>query len=102
MKLVRDKIPSIILNSGRKCSSRRVYGADEHMVMLKKKMEEESLEFLQNPSIEEAADMYEVLLTMIELSGHHLDDVIREALYKRDERGGFTDGIILEKVDETG
>ena len=41
MKLVRDKIPEIILSSGRECSTRKVYGNDEHLVWLKKKMEEE-------------------------------------------------------------
>ena len=100
MKLVRDKIPDIILKSGRECISRRVYGTDEHKVLLKKKMEEESLEFLQKPCLEEAADMYEVLLAMITLSGHNIEDVVREAVFKKEKRGGFGGGIILEKVLE--
>jgi len=99
MKLVRDKIPEIILSSGRECSTRKVYGNDEHLVWLKKKMEEETKEFLKDPCVEEAADIYEVFLAMVNLAGLSLDEVTTKAYYKREERGGFTGGIILERAD---
>ena len=47
MKLVRDSIPEIIEESGSWCLTRTVHGPDEHMVMLKSKMEEEAQEFSQ-------------------------------------------------------
>tara|TARA_Y100000994_G_scaffold155349_1_gene127243 strand:+ start:264 stop:581 length:318 start_codon:yes stop_codon:yes gene_type:complete len=98
MKLVRDDIPRIIEDAGKGCTLRYCNGRDEHMVFLGLKMTEEVQEFLQDPSLEEAADMYEVLLTMIQASGHDFDTVVRAASRKRFERGGFGKGIVLKEV----
>ena len=100
MKLVRDGIPEIIEATGKWCLTRTVHGIDEHMVFLKEKIVEEAEEFIANPSYEEAADMLEVIKTFCYLNDLEFDVVISAAQNKQEERGGFYNGIILQKVGE--
>ena len=98
MKLVRDMIPEIIEGDGSWCLTRKVHGPDEHMVFLKAKMEEETSEFIENPCYEEAADMLEVLKAFCHLNGLDWNIVEGAAFDKALARGGFTAGIILQRV----
>ena len=100
MKLVRDFIPQIIEEDGKTCYWRKVNDHTEHMQCLKLKIIEEAEEFIENPSYEEAADMLEVVRTFASINGLNFDDVITAAKNKAVKRGGFKDGIILEKVYE--
>ena len=98
MKLVRDFIPEIIEEDGKWCLTRVATGVDEHVGFLKAKMEEETQEFIDNPSYEEAADMLEVIKTFCYLNNLEFDVVINVARNKQETHGGFTRGIILQKV----
>jgi len=98
MKLVRDKIPEIIEKAGKWCLCRSVHGKDEHVVMLKHKMEEEIGEFIRDPCYEEAADILEVLRALASLYDLEMNEIRRTADNKRNERGGFSKGIILQNV----
>ncbi len=100
MKLVRDLIPAIIYENGKKCNWRKVHGKDEHFALLKLKMIEELDEFMEDPCYEEACDLYEVFCEMLKLRKLHFDQVVETASRKRFIRGGFTTGIVLEGVDE--
>jgi predicted house-cleaning noncanonical NTP pyrophosphatase (MazG superfamily) len=62
-KLVRDKIPEIIFNTG---STPKVYIANElqYSEHLKKKLQEEVQEFLEDPCVQELADIQEVILSI--------------------------------------
>ena len=73
MKLVRDKIPSIIESCGKEPEIDVVNSKKEYLLWLKAKMDEESQEFLQNPCLEEAADVYEVFLSFLHLTSPNLD-----------------------------
>ena len=98
MKLVRDHIPEIIEEDGNWCLTRQVHGVDEHIVMLKEKMIEETQEFIENPCYEEAADMIEVIKAFCYLSNLEWDSVLSTAVDKEESRGGFYRGVILQKV----
>ena len=98
MKLVRDNIPEIIEGDGKWCLCRRVNGADEHMVWLKEKIVEEAQEFIENPSYEEAADMIEVIKAFCHLNKLEWEAALGAAERKEEERGGFYNGIVLQKV----
>jgi predicted house-cleaning noncanonical NTP pyrophosphatase (MazG superfamily) len=98
MKLVRDHIPEIIEEAGEWCLTRVVNGTDEHMAFLKEKIVEESQEFIDNPSYEEAADMLEVVKAFCYFNNLEFDAVINIARNKQDTHGGFHNGIILQKV----
>ena len=96
-KLVRDKIPEIIREAGSDC---RIHSAGESELTyyLAKKMQEEVAEFIEDPSVEEAADIYEVFRSLLKMRNLDLSDVIFKAEDKRAERGGFELGIILDEV----
>ena len=97
MKLVRDRIPRIIQDSGKttKCHSADL---EEFSHRLEDKMKEELTEFMDNPCHEEAADMYEVLRCLCWINNLYMEDVINAADIKRINKGGFTKGIVLEEV----
>ena len=100
MKLVRDQIPKIIKESGKWCLCKTIDQKEERLQWLIKKMNEEANEFAKNPSYEEAADMFEVLRACADLYSLDMDEVRCVADDKRKERGGFSEGIILEVVDD--
>jgi predicted house-cleaning noncanonical NTP pyrophosphatase (MazG superfamily) len=97
VKLVRDLIPQIIEQSGKNCT---YHEADyvEFEARLYSKMTEELNEFIEEPSVEEAADMYEVLCSICWLHKISLEDVTAAAQKKKMQRGGFYKGLVLEKV----
>lgn len=99
MKLVRDLIPKIIEESGKSCEYHTVKG-DELKQRLYDKMTEELNEFIGDPCIEEAADMWEVLHAIFDVHGLRHSDVMKAADEKLRKRGGFELGIVLEKVNE--
>ena len=100
MKLVRDKIPNIIKESNKTCEY-HIASEDEYKIRLYEKMVEELEEFIENPSLEEAADIYEVLSSMCALHSIHMTHVTYATLVKRKQRGGFEGAIVLERVSES-
>ena len=98
-KLVRDKIPEIIEADGLKPRTRILEDGD-YLIELVKKLKEEADEFLADPTIEELADIKEILIAIREAKGFHagaLEDVRRQ---KATERGRFKNKIFLESVDD--
>ncbi len=100
-KLVRDGIPKIIENDG-EIPITRILSDDEYVVELYKKLKEECNEVLeaktQKETIEELADVLEIIKSISELNGVDLEFVIEVADKKRHERGGFDGKIFLEKT----
>lgn len=98
-KLVRDKIPQLIEESGRKQTS-RILNEDEYFDALIDKVVEEIEEFRGSGIEEEIADVYEVLDCLVKQKGYepmHIDYI---RLIKREARGSFLDKILLEEVDD--
>ena len=96
-KLVRDKIPQILEREGKKFRIvKYVKDKEELLKLLLDKLIEEVYEFIKNPSIEEAADILEVLESILKIRGYSLKDVLDVKEVKRIERGGFDEGIIVE------
>lgn len=100
-KLVRDKIPQIIADNNK---GYKVHIADdqEYLDKLFIKVQEELEEFKEDPSVEEMADIFEVLDGLIDFFDLGYDDIINKKKEKKEERGGFKDRIILEKVISKG
>lgn len=97
-KLVRDEIPDIIATSGKSVQFRYLLDDDEYKMALELKLDEEVAEFHKNPSIEEIADIAEVLYALIDAYGFRAIDVMNYRAAKRDEKGGFDNGVFLEEV----
>lgn len=96
-KLIRDKIPEIIKDSGKNCDI--VIASElEHYELLKQKLIEETEEFLEDENLEELADIMEVLFSLAESIGYKEFDLLEKRNKKKLERGGFKEGIILKKV----
>ena len=98
-KLVRDKIPEIIRSKGKVYKTRKLDG-ENFLLELKKKLEEEVKEFLDDPSIEELAYNLEVVDSLSLILGSSFDDALRIKEEKKQARGGFSDHIFLEYVTE--
>lgn len=99
-KLVRDKIPDNIDNEpGRKCKY-KILDNSEYLKELNKKIIEEAYEFIEQNSIEELADLCEVLNAIMKLKGYSIEQVEKEMALKRNKKGAFNDKIYLEYVDE--
>ena len=97
-KLVRDRIPEIIVQKGSTPHTRIATSDDEFKEVLRKKLHEEVEEFIQNPSVEEAADIVEVLRAFTGVYSFSLENLEEVRYKKAQERGAFEKRIILEST----
>ena len=95
-KLVRDKIPEIIKSKG---GVPVIHIADdnEYWQKLKEKLQEEVKEFLEAESVEEMADVLEVIEAVINFKGFDKDELENVRNNKAEERGKFNKKVILEE-----
>lgn len=98
-KLVRDKIPEIMADSGIKATF-RILAQSEYMEYLEKKLDEEVEEFHASKDIEELADIMEVLYAIAVAKGRGADKLDAERIKKRGARGGFSNRILLLDIEE--
>ena len=98
-KLVRDKIPEIIEQDGRRCTA-RVLNDEEYLKALDAKLDEELAEYHKDQNVKELADLLEVLYAAAEARGFTEDELeaVREA--KAEKRGQFKKKLFLESVIE--
>lgn len=97
-KLVRDRIPENIEASGRKCEWRRLSEA-EYLARLDEKLNEELAEYQEDKSLEELADLLEVVMAVAEARASFAEvEAIRRA--KTEKRGGFAGRVLLCTTEE--
>ncbi len=96
-KLVRDHIPEIIMASGRRCQVVEL-PEDEYLTMLEKKLTEELAEYQQSKSLEELADLMEVIRAVAEARGSSMEAVEAIRVQKAEKRGGFKRRLLLREV----
>ncbi|KAB1192079.1 hypothetical protein GJR96_00935 [Haloferax sp. MBLA0076] len=99
-KLVRDDIPEIIRASG-ETPVVHTADADEFDRRLGEKLVEEAEEFAESGAVEELADVFTVVDAILARRESDWDTVRELAAEKTAERGGFEDGVVLERVDES-
>lgn len=98
-KLVRDKVPEVLEQEGKKYVIQ--YAEKEKMLdLLKDKLKEEAREFFQDDSLEGLADIVEVVFSLANKLGYSEEEVLVKRTEKREEKGGFEEGIVLERVCE--
>ncbi len=95
-KLVRDKIPEIVKQKGGTAVI-HIATRKEYWAKLKDKLREEVEEFNAKPSIEELADVLEVVDAIIEFKRFSVVSLEKVKKNKKRERGGFKKRIILEE-----
>ena len=100
-KLVRDKIPEIIENSGKEPII-RVLEDTEYKEELLKKLYEEYREVIESKikeeTLEECSDVLEVLIALLEYNGYTLEDLLKCRDEKKEKRGAFQKRLYLVKV----
>lgn len=98
-KLVRDRIPEIIASSGKQCVCRPL--SDEaYITMLDAKLNEELAEYQESKSMEELADLLEVIRAVARARGSSFDEVEAIRQDKTARRGGFEQKILLVEVKD--
>ena len=96
-KLVRDKIPEIIKQSGKECVT-HIASEEAYQKRLLQKLIEESNEMNEDPSIEELSDVLEVIDCIKTAFNFKDKDIQKMKLKKASERGSFLNRIVLEAV----
>ena len=99
-KLVRDKIPGIILSNGAKDCKTRILDDKEYLDALNTKLQEEMKEYLESGEVEELADLEEVLRAILDAKKVDYTEFEKIRQSKVNKRGAFKDKIFLESVDE--
>ena len=98
-KLIRDKNVEIIENLGMKASFEILddvrYGQELH-----KKLLEEVNEYLADYSIEEMADVMEVIMAILKFRGITFEQVQKVMEEKRNRKGAFENKVFLKQVVE--
>ena len=96
-KLVRDRIPEIIENSGNHCEI-EVVSDEVALEYLYKKLNEEVSELIEDKNLEEIADVVEVLFAIGKKYGYSEEDILNKRCEKIEKSGGFEGNIILKKT----
>lgn len=95
-KLVRDKIPEYIKSKGG-VPIIHIADEEEYWKKLKEKLQEEIEEFNANETIEEMADIQEVIDAMCSYKKFDKKELLSTKEKKAEERGSFKKKIILEE-----
>jgi len=98
-KLVRDNIPNIIISNGRKPKIKALKG-NQLISALNEKLIEEHEEYISEQdkykSVEELADMYEVIICLAKNKGVSREQFLEIAKAKSIKNGGFDAGYFYE------
>ncbi|MBR6649851.1 MAG: nucleoside triphosphate pyrophosphohydrolase [Clostridia bacterium] len=96
-KLVRDRIPEIIKNNGQACVT-EILSTEEYITALDEKLREEMEEYQCDKSIDELADLLEVVYSVAKARGWSIDELEEVRKTKAEKRGGFEKRIFLKEV----
>ena len=121
-KLVRDKIPNILMEQNKAFKAHLLHGSDFSKQLANKLIEEaielkaaiendihlsniEPLSFqecedLDKDALEEFADVFEVFTKLMKVENFKIEDLEKAVKEKRERNGGFEDKIFLEWVED--
>ncbi len=98
-KLVRDRIPEIIEANGKTCITEILSDA-QYLEVLDAKLNEELAEYQESKSMEELADLLEVMQAVVQARGWTWEQLEQTRREKAAQRGGFEKRILLKEVVE--
>ena len=96
-KLVRDRIPEIIEMSGKRCVC-SILPDEEYLARLDEKLNEELAEYQESKSMEELAELLEVIRAVAIARGSSIEEVEAIRQDKAAKRGGFEKKIWSESI----
>ncbi|MGF7229161.1 MAG: phosphoribosyl-ATP pyrophosphohydrolase [Candidatus Saccharibacteria bacterium] len=97
-KLVRDNIPAVVARAGGTAHI-RILNDDEYKHELVRKLDEEVAEFKADLSLEELADIQEVINALAIVIGESAGALEQSRARKAEKRGAFRDKLFLEYTD---
>ncbi|SIA62170.1 Phosphoribosyl-AMP cyclohydrolase [Mycobacteroides abscessus subsp. abscessus] len=102
-KLVRDKIPQIIEQSGKRFST-KILNDQDYIKYLQQKSYEELDEYcaaeINEDAVEELADLLEIIHSLARHHGSSIEEVEKVREKKAEKRGGFEEKIFLIEVED--
>lgn len=98
-KLVRDRIPEMIEQNGNSCIT-EILSDSQYQEMLDAKLTEELAEYQEDKSLEELADLLEVMWAVVRARGWTWEQLEQVRQEKAARRGGFEQKILLKEVIE--
>ncbi len=98
-KLVRDRIPEIIEADGKTCVC-EILSDEDYLSLLDQKLNEELAEYQESKSLEELADLLEVMQSVVKAHGWTLEELEQVRADKATKRGGFEKKVLLKEVLE--
>lgn len=102
-KLVRDAIPNIIDQNGKKATFRTL-DENEFLVEAKKKLHEELAEYEEattdTDAVEELADLLELIQALAKTHGVTVEELEAVRSKKQQQRGGFEERLYLIEVED--
>lgn len=99
-KLVRDKIPEAIERTEGRTANYKILNNKEYLQELDRKLFEEAHEFVEEHSVEELADLMEVISAIMNARGLSLEEVEVARKAKSDKKGKFDDKVYLIDVEQ--
>ena len=96
-KLVRDKIPDIIKSNGEKCQI-EILDDVKYLEELQKKLDEEVAEYHKDQTVEELADIVEVVYAIAATMGYSNYEFEMLRFVKKVDKGGFEEKIFLKET----
>ena len=99
-KLVRDKIPDAINKAEGRKANYKILSDEEYLKELDKKLFEEAHEFIEEHSVEELADLTEVIHAIMKYKGISLENVMEARRIKNNKKGAFENKIYLIDVEQ--
>jgi len=96
-KLVRDRIPDIIAESGKQPVV-EILDMKSYKAFLDAKLAEELKEYILSDSVEELADMAEVIIAILEYKSVSHDEFDEIRNDKNNKRGKFERRLLLKEV----
>jgi predicted house-cleaning noncanonical NTP pyrophosphatase (MazG superfamily) len=98
-KLIRDRIPEIIEKSGKTAIVQTLENKQYH-AKLNEKLSEELQEYQESKSIEELADIVEVIYAIVKTQGNSIEEFERIRIEKGGNRGYFEKKLLLVEVND--
>lgn len=96
-KLIRDRIPEIIVQNGQTARVRRLT-EQEYLEKLDRKLDEELAEYHADGNVEELADLLEVIYAAALARGCPAEELDRIRRDKAVKRGAFEEKLLLLEV----
>ena len=97
-KLVRDRIPEIIEESGKRCKIQTL-GDEDYLRMIDAKLDEELAEYHKDQNLEELADLLEVIYAAVEARGYSIEQLEKVRVEKAEKLGSFQRRMLLVEVE---